>query len=299
MKILITGSNGMLGSTLCYYYHNKYDIFAFHRDNVFYSLGKDYSIDLTNFSKVDQYLDQIEPDVIIHCAGLTNVDKCEISPKVSFDVNVRITENIARKCSNKTQFIYISSDQVYGNCNDNKEKNTKIQPINQYGRSKLAGEKIVSELCEKHIIIRTNIFGWNFNPNKTSSAEWIYNSLNNKQEITLYCDYTFSPIYTFNLAAIIIKLIKNRFYGIINIGSPKPCSKYEFGIVLAREFGLDQSLIKKGFVSENSFVAQRPKNLELNTEKLSALKIRSPNYNLSIKHFSANRSDGKILKHVK
>ena len=286
MKILITGANGMLGSSLCHLFHNDHEIYALHRDEECFSIcSADYSLDLINTRKVEELFNLIRPDLVIHCAGLTNVDTCEKEPGQAHDANVTITENIVRCCSDKTKMIYISTDQVYGKADDHSETTGKLQPVNQYGKTKLQGEQKIREIFTNHIIIRTNIFGWNVKAGRISSAEWIYNSLKNEQKITLFTDYIFSPIYTGCLGLILIQLVEKDFTGIINVGSSAPCSKYDFGIRLAEEFGLNSSVIQKGSISDHTFLAPRFHKMDLDTSKISSIGIESPDYNHSIKQF--------------
>ena len=229
------------------------------------------------------------PDVVIHCAGLTSLAECEKEPLRAYETNVNVTENIARICSNQSKLIYISSDQVYGKADDHSETNTNLQPLNQYGKTKLQGEFKVQELCTNYIIVRTNIFGWNVKPGKISSAEWIYHSLNKGEEITLFTDYTFSPTYTECLVDMVMQLVDMGFKGVINVGSPIPCSKYDFGMQLVEEFGLNSSLIRKGSLADHSFSAPRFHKLDLNVSKLSGLGIASPDYRFSISQFVGGR----------
>jgi len=292
LKILVTGANGMLGSSLCRLYHNKHKVSAFHRDEeCFSTCSADYSLDLTDSNKVQELFIDIKPDLVIHCAGLTNVDACEKEPALAHVSNITVTENIARVCSKATKLIYISTDQVYGEAANYSEDNHALRPVNQYGKTKLRGEQKVRELCNDYIIIRTNIFGWNVKPGRISSAEWIYLSLKKDDKITLFTDYTFSPVYTECLGDIIMQLVDMDFTGIINAGSPIPCSKYDFGMQLVEELGLNSLLIRKGSIADHSFSASRFHKLDLNVSKLSGLGIASPEYRLSIRQFAGDRKE--------
>jgi|ETNmetMinimDraft_11_1059920.scaffolds.fasta_scaffold36940_2 dTDP-4-dehydrorhamnose reductase len=290
MKIFITGANGMLGSSLCRLYHNNHETYTLHRDEgCFTDCSADYSLDLINTRKVEELFNKIKPDLVIHCAGLTNVDTCEKEPRQAHDANVTITENISRACSKSTILIYISTDQVYGEVEDYSETNTNLQPVNQYGITKLQGEQKVEEFCNSHLIIRTNIFGLNVKPERVSSAEWIYNSLKNEQELNLFTDYTFSPIYTEYLGKILMQLVVMDSRGIFNVGSQSPCSKYDFGLHMAEESGLNSSVILKGSIADHSFPASRFNKLDLDVRKLSCLSIIPPDYRLSIRQFVRDR----------
>jgi dTDP-4-dehydrorhamnose reductase len=228
---------------------------------------------------------------VIHCAGLISVDRCEKDPELAIEANVTVIENIARSCPAETNLVYLSTDQIYGETSDYSENNDGLYPINQYGKTKLQGEKKVKELCTDYIIIRTNIFGWNVKPERISSAEWIYHSLKKGEEITLFTDYTFSPVYTEYLGEIIMQLVDIDFTGVINAGASTPCSKYDFGMQLAEEFGFDKSRIYKGSIDDHNFLAPRCNNLGLNVSKLSYIGLTAPDYKASLKKFRQNIPD--------
>ncbi len=286
MRIFITGANGMLGSSLCWLYQKKHEVYALHRDKkCFTTCTVDHSLDLRGFPKIQTLFNQIKPDLLIHCAGLTSVDGCEQEPALAYEANVKVCENIALACSKKIKLVYISTDQVYGKVDDHSEANEILQPLNQYGKTKLQGEQIIQEVCNDYLILRTNIFWWNAKPGRVSSAEWIYHSLKNKDEITLFSDYTFSPISTVCLGNIIIQLVEENFSGIINVGSSMPCSKYEFGFQLAEEFCLETSCIRNGLMSNHSFPALRSNKLDLDVSKLIEMGITPPDLRHSMRKF--------------
>ena len=269
-----------------------HEVFAFHRDSeCLTACSVTFSLDLMDSTQLQSCFNQFKPDLVIHCAGFTSIDACENEPILAYEANVAVTEKIAQACSSKTKLIYISTDQVYGAADDHSELNMSLQPLNQYGKTKLWAEQKVKELCTDYIIIRTNIFGWNVKPGRISSVEWMYHSLQKGKEITLFTDYTFSPIISEGLGDIIMQLVEENFTGIINVGSQTPCSKYDFGIQLAEEFGLKSSLILKGTIASHSFLAKRSHKLDLHVRKLSGLGIAPPDYSLSIKQFSLNREE--------
>ena len=115
MKIIVTSANGMLGSSLCRLYQQNHETYALHRDSKCYlSCLVDFSLDLLDSNQLQKVFYKIEPDLVIHCAGLTSVDECERNPDLAFEANVTVTENIAQVCSNGSKLIYISTDQDYG-----------------------------------------------------------------------------------------------------------------------------------------------------------------------------------------
>jgi dTDP-4-dehydrorhamnose reductase len=295
MKIIITGANGMLGSSLCQLYHNEHKVHALHRDKeCFTTCSVDYSLDLTDTSKVADVINQINPDLVIHCASMTSLERCEQNPNSAISANVLVTENVVKSCSAETKLVYISTDQVYGKVANNFEANEVLKPVNQYGQTKLLGEQKVQDICSDHLIVRTNIFGWNVKPDRVSSAEWIYNSLRNGQGINLFNDYTFSPISTKYLGKITMQLVDMDFTGVINVGSPSTCSKYEFGLQLAEDFGFDESFITKGSIKEHQFSAERSAKLDLNCNLLAGMEIKIPDWRQSLKLFAKESKRRKI-----
>jgi len=276
----------MLGSSLCWLYLKKHDVYALHRNKkCFTTCTTDHSLDLRDFPKIQTLFNQIKPDLLIHCAGLTSVDGCEQEPALAYETNVKVCENLALACSNKIKLVYISTDQVYGKADDHSEANEILQPLNQYGKTKLQGEQIIQEVCNDSLILRTNIFWWNTKPGRVSSVEWMYHSLKNKEKITLFSDYSFSPISAVCLGDIIMRLVEKNFSGVINVGSYTPCSKYEFGLQLAEEFCLDTTCIQKGLMSDHYFSALRSNKLDLDVSKLIEIGIVPPDLRHSMKKF--------------
>ena len=159
-SMVITGANGMLGSNLVRLFKDKYRIVALHRDDRCLIDGPaDHSVDITDRNRVDRIMGEIDPDIIIHCAGLANVDQCEEHPDLAFDVNVRGTENLLAIGSDRTIFIYLSTDAVYGEADDHSENNLDLTQINQYARTKYLGEEAVRNSCDNHLVLRTYMFG--------------------------------------------------------------------------------------------------------------------------------------------
>ena len=149
-------------------------IYAMHRDlDCYVPCIEIYSFDLNDNEQLEKVFYSIEPDIVLHCAGLINMEHCEKNPQLAGEQNAKVTEYIAKLCGSNTKFIYISSDQVYGDILTKSEECIDLQPLNEYGKSKLLGEKQVKRYCSNYIIIRTNIFGLSVKPGKVSSAEWI------------------------------------------------------------------------------------------------------------------------------
>jgi len=273
-RLLITGINGMLGNALHKVFSKEFEIAGIHRDKKCLSnVSKDYSIDLSLKKELSSVILDFRPDIIIHCAGIIDMEKCERDKHLANVNNVLATRNIVEVCPEKCLFIYISTDQVYGDAEGKREDNKNLFPLNEYGKSKLLGEREIIKRMDRYIIARTNIFGWNIKKNKLSSAEWIYKKLIIKENINLFSDYYYSPIYTINFAENLLDLIRKKFVGIINISALNSCSKYEFGLEMCRKMNLDPNIITKYSILDHKFLAKRNLNISLDISKLKSLGV--------------------------
>lgn len=226
-------------------------------------------IDVTNFDRLKMLLLQKEIDVLIHTVAMINVDGCEENPDMAFKLNSEVTRELANFCKNKKiKMVYISTDAVFsGNKSGVYDEDDIVDPINVYGASKLRGEEYIAEYLDDYLILRTNIYGWN-KQDKISFAEWVYNSLLASEEIKMFNDVYYTPIYIGNFAEALNEMLDKDLSGLFNIVGAQHCSKYDFGVSLCKVFGFDSNLIKKISVDSFSFKAQRSKNMRLDNRKL-------------------------------
>ena len=268
-KLLVTGSSGMLGRDIVRYftYLKDYEIFGVDLINSDLISDKNqFLCDLTDLKKIKYIINKIKPSIVIHCAAIVNLKKCEENKKLAYDLHCNVTSYLAGLNS---KLIYISTDSVFDGKKGNYFETDKVNPINYYAQSKLEGEKFASNNKES-IIIRTNIYGFSI-PFKNSLAEWSIKNFLNNNKISGFEDIYFNPIYTYQLANFIFLLLKDKFKGIINICSKNPISKYEFLHKILLKFNFSEELLEKSSVSNFNFEIKRPKNTVLNTDKLDNL----------------------------
>lgn len=268
-KLLITGISGLLGGNLAYAYRDKYDITGWYNSHKVLIPGVDsYRVDITDEQSVKDFLSGYRPDIILHCASLTNVDYCENNKEETRKVNVEGTENIASACENKdTKLVYISTDAVYEGKKGGYAEDDHASPCNYYGLTKYEAEYCIKEQ-KNHIIARTNIFGWNIQ-NKQNLAEWVLYNLQRGCNINGFDDAIFSSIYTLEFAGIMDMMLNKNLTGTFNLASRTSMSKYKFATLIAEIFNKDKSLIKPVSIDDHPFSAKRGKDLSLNTRKLS------------------------------
>jgi len=230
MKVLITGSQGMLGSSLCPVMAKEHSVSPLsHQD-----------LDVTDTNKAIQMITELKPDIVIHLASNTNVDECEIHPDLAYKVNALGTWNVAAACQRSDAImIYISTDGVFdGTKGEPYTEFDSTNPLSFYSKSKLAGESYVKSILTKYYIVRA---GWMFGGRERDKkfVGKILELATKNSEIRAVNDKIGSPIYTYDLSVAISKLIRIPLYGTYHIANKGFCSRYEFAKKIVEYAGLD------------------------------------------------------------
>jgi dTDP-4-dehydrorhamnose reductase len=269
MRILITGSSGMLGKDIAALFskrNSKDEVYGISRTGQLPGV-KNIQVDLTNNQVLQEQLQLIKPELIIHCAASVNVDACEENRAQAHALHVESTRQLAA-FSEHTRLIYISTDSVFDGEKGDYSEDSVVNPLNYYAESKWEGEQ-AALTNSKSLVLRTNIYGFH-NPSTTGSlVEWALHQLTDGKAINGFHDVFFNPLYTVQLAALVEELADKSVTGILNAGSDRFISKCDFLLALAETFGFDQSLVKAASVNDINFKAKRPKNTTLNTTLLT------------------------------
>ena len=259
----------MLGSNVCEYIKNEFQIIGGYLNKVPCITGIDKVLfDIKDHNICSTEIKKINPDVVIHCAALADMDFCEINPKIAYEINSEGTENILKSIDKECHFIYISTDNIYNNGFKYNKENATNNITNVYGASKLEGEVYTKKLSNNYTILRTNFFGWDTVDRKKGLFHFVYNNLLVGNSVDLFQDVFFTPISIPYLIKGIKKIVNNNITGIYNIGGRERLSKYRFGISLADAFGLDQQLINPISIDKIGFIAKRPKEMSMNSNKI-------------------------------
>lgn len=257
MKVLVTGSNGQLG----------YDVARRLQENNIEYLGTDRNtLDLTNEEQVKKVIKDYNPNVVIHCAAYTAVDKAEDERELCYAVNVLGTRYIAEVCKDiDAKMIYISTDYVFDGEGDKSfEVADKPNPINYYGKTKYEGELEIQKLLDKYFIVRIS---WVFGIHGNNFVKTMLRLGKERDEISVVSDQIGSPTYTYDVAELLIEIIKTDKYGIYHATNEGYCSWYEFAVEIFRQAGMDVKVNPIG-TEEYPTKARRPKNSRMGKEKL-------------------------------
>jgi len=251
-RILVTGSEGQLGKCIQKAAPNyrKFE-FVFHDSK---------SLDITNPERITEIFSAQHFEYCINCAAYTNVEQAEQTPEFAFALNSEAVRHISLACSEyMVTLIHISTDYVFDG-----EKETpyitsdKTNPINEYGKSKLAGEKHIQKNLKEHFIIRTSWlyseFGKNFYTTVLERAK-------TETVLQITDEQTGCPTNANNLAGFILNLISknSRAYGIHHFTDGEAMTWYDFAKRILEENNLEKS-VKLDRAKNYRTFAKRPMN---------------------------------------
>ena len=275
MKVLVTGYNGQLG----------YDVVRRLEANGIECKGTTRNdLELTNKASVMEYINLYNPEVVVHCAAYTAVDKAEVERELCYDVNVNGTRYVAAACKEiGAKMVYISTDYVFdGKGNKPFEVTDAPNPINYYGQTKYEGEVEVQRILEKYFIIRTS---WVFGLNGNNFVKTMLKLEKERKELKVVVDQMGSPTYTPDLARLIVDMILTERYGIYHATNEDYCSWYEFACEI---FNLANYniIVKPITTAQYPTKAVRPKNSRLSKQRLDMEGFEKlPNWKNALKKY--------------
>lgn len=269
-KIIITGGSGLLAVNWAYKIKETFDVLLFTHDHAVNVPGVSSKIvDLSNITSIARELKKFNVDVVVHTAGMTNVDECEKNPELAYKVNVKITDNVARACVDTgKKLVHISTDHLFDGSKSLVSEEEPINPMNVYGDTKAQAEDKVFNVIQDALIIRTNFYGWG-HEYKKSLSDWVIDLLERKLVVPAFNDSYFSPVFFGQLIDGIHALLDKGHTGIFNICSNERVSKYSFAKVISEVFEFDSNLIKPTRMKEACLYANRPYDMSLSNKKLS------------------------------
>ncbi len=269
-KLLVTGASGHLGLNLALLaVEHGYEVTGWSRLRGLKTPPfSSESVDIGDLEALPAALQALEPEVIIHCAAIANVEVADKQPELSQRINAEAPGVIARVARQLgLKMIHISTDAVFDGSKGNYKEDDAVNPLNAYAKTKLAGERAVMQANPDAAIARVVFYGWTLEGNR-SLAEFFYNNLVAGQSVNGFIDAYFNPMYVRDLAETLLEIAEANLKGIWHTFGNDTLSKYDFGVALARKFGLDESLIKPVSASQGRSVV-RSLNLSTNSDKLA------------------------------
>jgi dTDP-4-dehydrorhamnose reductase len=277
LKIFITGGSGLLGQYLNNAFASEHEIVTLYNTQPGNCLSFDsHRLDLTEWKNLKDLFIRCNPDVVVHTAAVSRPETCDkLSRAEVFEVNVKVTENLAGLCADRSSvMIFTSTDLVYdGNAGGMLTELGRISPESRYAESKIFAEQSVRMTGCNHIILRTSLlygFGLNHSTNNFHST---YDKFVKGEKAGLFNDQFRTPLALHD-AADMIKAIAEK--GIsnetINFGGNERVSRAELGERLCDKCGFDKNLINSISMNEAD-VTHKVADVSMNTEKLNSFGI--------------------------
>ena len=270
--ILVTGATGLMGK--------GFEETSSDHDRIVGLHMRDYGVegektlhrvlDIRNQDLINKLFAEHEFDTVIHGAGVASVDYAQTHYAESLESNLIGTLNITAACRRKgVHLVYVSTNAVFDGTQPPYAEDHAINPVNKYGQIKVQCEKLVTETLENYTIVRPILmYGWNHPACRQNPATWILEKLRAGEKISLVTDINENPIYNRQCGEALWAIVVKKPRGVMHLAGGESVNRYEFGMHLAKIFGLDQSLISPVDSAFFPTIAPRPKNTTFVTQRM-------------------------------
>lgn len=274
MKIFVTGSTGLLGSSLLRNAPKAHTLYASYNINTLVPnvACKYYLCDITKKAQVNEVIKKIKPDVVIHTAAIATPDYCDKHKSEAKAVNINGTKYLIEACKIVgAKFVYITTNGVYDGKKAPYDEAAKPNPVDYYGVTKATGEKMTRESGVDFIIMRLiTMYGWNNPKERQNPVTWQLKILGeNKNPLNMVSDMYNNFLYVEDAAKAIWKAVGKKQYGeSFNIAGRDCESRYDFSVKIAKAFDMDHKMIYPVKLSFFKNYVERPKNTCFITTKM-------------------------------
>jgi len=294
MRLLITGGSGLLGSkTASTAVQKGYETYTGYNDHEATN-GTPVKFDICNKREVEKAFEKVKPDAVIHAAALTNVDKCEEDNELTRRVNIGGTKNITEAAVQiKAFLVYVSTDYVFSGEEGSYKETDEPNPVNNYGLTKLEGEKIVTSLNLEWCITRSSvIYGSTPATGKDNFVLWAINKMRNGEQLKIVNDQRVSPTLNTNLAEMIIEVVERKLTGVYHLSGATALTRYDFTKKIAETFDFNESLLTPVTSKTMNWTAMRPIDSSLDVSKaLATLNYKPMEIDLALKRLKDEMKD--------
>jgi dTDP-4-dehydrorhamnose reductase len=292
MRLLVVGANGLLGSNIVFSgQQREWDVCG-----TYHSTRPAFDMPLTQFDlrdddSFDDILTEHNPDVVVNCAAMTDVDGCETNSEQAYLLNGDAPGRIASQCdANDVEFVHISTDYVFdGTEHEPYSESADTNPRQVYGASKLSGEQAVNEETTEPLIARLS-FVWGIHRSSndlTGFPRWVRDKLQSGENVSLFTDQWVTPTRAGQAAETLLDLIEYDITGLFHIACSSCVTPYEFGEIIADYVGGNEDLLIEGSMNDIERDATRPTYSCLDVEKVeSALDRPQPTLREDVKMVS-------------
>jgi dTDP-4-dehydrorhamnose reductase len=294
MKLLITGASGLLGINLAMEAMREHEVFGVDRGKLKSAPFRVLKADILKTDEIHSVLDSTNPDWLINCAALADLEKCEEDPIQARILNTDLPAELAVACAKRNiPFVHLSTDSVFDGTKEGiyTEEDEPIPP-GVYSETKLEGERMVQQVNLQAIIARVNFYGWSLGT-KRSLGEFFVNNLSEGRNVNGFTDVIFCPMWVNHLSQTLLEMLAKDLHGLYHVVGAQAMNKYQFGVEVAKKFELRSSLIEPQSVERSSLTAKRSHNLWLSIHKLStALGHTIPDFSTGLDGFYTQFQQG-------
>lgn len=269
MRILLTGASGLFGSNFAHRFSGEHTLIgAVNEQGLARQPFEMVVCDLSRKGAATRLVEQVRPDLIIHAAALANLEACEKDPDLARRLNTDLPGELAGAARKRgIKLVHMSTDCVFDGERGGYVEDDPTQPLSTYAQTKREGEVAVQGEAPDAIIARVNFYG--FSPSgRRSLGEFFVFNLQAGKPIKGFTDVYFCPLYVRHLAETLMEMVALNLSGLFHVVSGESLSKYDFGVRIARQFGLDEQLIQPVSWREGGLTAARSPNLTLSNAKL-------------------------------
>jgi dTDP-4-dehydrorhamnose reductase len=264
VRVLVTGSNGLLGTKLLatMIEHTGLVPIGASRGpctNAYLGEVPFFPLDVTDAAQTRSVVAAAAPDVVVHTAAMTDVDGCERAPTMAQAINVAGAANVADACrESSARLVHLSTEYVFDGRAGPYGEADSPNPLGVYARTKLLGEQLLAERCPFWAVARTTVL-YGYAPNvRPNFVLWLLEQLAAGRRVRVVADQIGSPTLADNLAAMVLSLAEGGARGVYNTVGATRLDRYTFARLAAETFELDPDLIAPVTTAELHQPAQRP-----------------------------------------
>lgn len=263
MRLLVVGANGLLGSNVVRAGQAPDWTVA----GTYHSTRPGFEVPLTEFDleqagSFDAILEERDPDIVVNCAAMTDVDACETDPERAHAVNGEAPGEVAARCdAADVEYVHVSTDYVFdGDAENPYPESAEPNPLQVYGASKLAGERAVRDGSTAPLLVRLS-FVWGTHgatDELTGFPAWVRSRLESGQEVPLFTDQWVTPTRAGHAAETLLDLLEQDATGLYHVACTSCVTPYEFGELFADHLGAPEGLLAEGSTNDVERTAPRP-----------------------------------------
>lgn len=267
-KIFLTGGSGFLGWNICHHFiNNNIPLYALKHSTPLlnHDLIREVRADLLEQDSIESLIQNLQPDVIVHCAALSGTGQCENNPQLAEKLNVDVTGNLLKAANpDHCRFIYISTDLVFDGSKGWYKESDETNPGMVYARTKVKSENIVRSMSPNYVIARMALMYGLPSPSYSSFLEWMKDGFK-EGSLNLFRDEYRTPLYVKDAAKGLYDLCFSDYTGLLHLGGPERCSRYDFGLLFARIAGMPEDAIHGEYLADANTEVYRPPDVSLDS----------------------------------